>query len=121
MSSVPVYVEGRGNLGRTPMFSQTDFYVYHEFRMGNDGKYRLRFDANASNVFNQSTPYNYYRNYLNRNDGSWLQFENETDVFQPYNWKQMVTDQELRTDPGYNQPRFFQAIRDLRFGVKFSF
>ncbi|MBK8466377.1 MAG: TonB-dependent receptor [Chloracidobacterium sp.] len=43
----------RGDLGRTPTFSQTDFSVSHNIKFGRDGRYALKFDADAINVFNQ--------------------------------------------------------------------
>ncbi len=45
----------RGDLGRTPMFSQTDLSWTHRYSFGNEGKYSLAFDFNVLNVFNQDT------------------------------------------------------------------
>jgi len=45
----------RGDLGRTPAFTQTDLALTHRYRFGNDGRYTVAFDINASNVFNQNT------------------------------------------------------------------
>jgi hypothetical protein len=50
-SGVPVFVEGRGNLGRTDVLTQTNLLVSHEFRM--PGTKRIRLEFNALNVFNQ--------------------------------------------------------------------
>lgn len=119
ISSTPVYVNGRGDMGRTPVFSQTDLYVYHEVRMGE--RYRFKIDANITNLFNQSTVTNRYQNYLHRQDGSYLQFENEADFFKGFDYKQMIADQELRLDPGYGWNSGFQGNRDIRFGLKFYF
>ena len=47
----PILVEGRGSLGRTPMLSQTDLLVSHEFGLAGTKKLRLEF--NALNIFNQ--------------------------------------------------------------------
>ena len=51
-SGVPVFVEGRGNLGRTDALTQTDLLVSHEFRLGGGDK-RLRLEFNGLNIFNQ--------------------------------------------------------------------
>jgi hypothetical protein len=51
-SNVPVFVEGRGNLGRTDALTQTDLLVSHELRLGGGDK-RLRFEFNGLNIFNQ--------------------------------------------------------------------
>ena len=67
ISSVPVYVKDRGDLGRTPVFSQTDFYVYHEVQAGRSMKpIASGSKRNVSNLFNQSTVTGKYSNYLNR-------------------------------------------------------
>src|SRR6266542_2853424 len=44
---------GRGNLGRTPAFSQTDFAVTHRYKITE--QYVLAFDFNVINLFNQAT------------------------------------------------------------------
>jgi TonB dependent receptor len=121
ISSVPVYVNGRADLDRTPVFSQVDFYVYHEFSFPKHDQLRFRIDANISNLLNQDTVTSRYTNYLNRNDGSYLQFQNPTDYFKGFDWKAMVAQQTLRTDPGYNKDDGWQAPRNMRFGLKFIF
>ncbi|MBK9216534.1 MAG: carboxypeptidase regulatory-like domain-containing protein [Chloracidobacterium sp.] len=45
---------GRGDLGRTPTFSQTDFAIRHSIKFGKDGRFNLKFDADVINLFNQS-------------------------------------------------------------------
>src|SRR5690606_30071887 len=51
VNHIPVYVEGRGDMGRTPFFTQTDIQVAHEFRLGEVKRLRLEF--NMENIFNQ--------------------------------------------------------------------
>jgi carboxypeptidase family protein/TonB-dependent receptor-like protein len=48
---IPLLVEGRGSLGRTPVLTQTDLLVSHEFAL--PGTKRVRLEFNALNVFNQ--------------------------------------------------------------------
>lgn len=48
-----VFVNGRGDLGRTPVLSTTGLVVGHEFTF-KEG-HRLRFEFNAENLFNQKT------------------------------------------------------------------
>ena len=50
---IPIFVDGRGSLGRTPYLSQTDLLVSQDIRMG--GSKKLRLEANVLNVFNQKT------------------------------------------------------------------
>jgi hypothetical protein len=65
-NDIDVFVNGRGDLGRTPHLTQTDLMIAHEFKMGETK--RIRFEANATNVFNQKTPRHIF-DYLNRGAG----------------------------------------------------
>ena len=50
---VPIYFNGRGDLGRTPMFNQTDLLINHDFRMR--GNRSIGLQANITNLFDQET------------------------------------------------------------------
>ncbi|MDQ2922389.1 MAG: TonB-dependent receptor, partial [Acidobacteriota bacterium] len=50
---VPIFYKGRGDLGRTPWFTQTDALVAHTINLGEH--VHLKFDANITNLFNQAT------------------------------------------------------------------
>lgn len=119
ISTVPIYVNGRGDLGRTPVFSQTDLYIYHEFKVHE--RWRFKIDANCSNLFNRGTATSRYTNYLNRNEANVVQFDNDVDFFKGFDWKAMVKAQDLHMDPGFNKPSFFQGYRDMRIGFKVTF
>jgi len=45
-------LEGRGNLGRSPVFTQTDFNISHRIKFGE--RYGLSFDFNVINIFNEA-------------------------------------------------------------------
>jgi hypothetical protein len=47
--------ERRGDLGRTPMFSQTDFGITHRYRFGRDNRFTLVGNVNVLNLFDQKT------------------------------------------------------------------
>lgn len=47
-------LNGRGDLGRTEMFTQTDFAVRHKYRFGSNEKYSMVFDLDILNLFNES-------------------------------------------------------------------
>jgi len=49
-----IVVSKRGDMGRTEMFSQTDFAIRHRFRFGRDNRFSLVFEADALNVFNEA-------------------------------------------------------------------
>jgi len=50
-SGYPIRYLGRGSEGRTPVFSQTDFFVQHDVKLG--GARRLQLSMNVINLFNQ--------------------------------------------------------------------
>lgn len=43
----------RGDQGRTPMFTQTDFAIHHGIRFGKDARYTLKLDLDILNLFNE--------------------------------------------------------------------
>jgi hypothetical protein len=61
-NQIPIYVNGRGDMGRTPFFNQTDLMVAHEFKVG-EAK-RLRLEMNVINLFNQKTGVFVFDRYL---------------------------------------------------------
>lgn len=46
---------GRGDMGRTPVFTQTDLSVAHHFKFGDNEQREIVFDFNVINAFNQAT------------------------------------------------------------------
>lgn len=48
------FLFGRGDLGRTERFTQTDLAVTHRYRFGRDNRFGMEFMVNATNVFNQN-------------------------------------------------------------------
>ncbi len=66
-NSIGVFVNGRGDMGRTPWLTQTDLLVGHEFKVSETKRIRLEF--NALNLFNQKTARNRFFT-LNRGAGS---------------------------------------------------
>jgi len=44
----------RGDLGRTPIYSQTDLNFTHRYNFGRDLKYTMAFDVNVTNLFNEA-------------------------------------------------------------------
>src|SRR5262249_34262758 len=45
----------RGDLGRSPILTQTDLALTHRYKFGKDEHYTLAFDFNVLNAFNQNT------------------------------------------------------------------
>jgi hypothetical protein len=44
----------RGDLGRTPTFTQTDLNLSHKFKFGRDNRFAAAFDLNITNLFNEA-------------------------------------------------------------------
>lgn len=52
---IPIPETKRGDLGRSPMFTQTDLNFTHRIRFGRDNKYQIAMDFNVVNVFNENS------------------------------------------------------------------
>jgi hypothetical protein len=118
----PLYYLGRNSDGRTPMLSNTDFYVQHEFRLPN-GK-RFQVNANVLNLFDQRAVANKFNNM--RRAGAGLNI-NETAFYAGQVNVQALIDASvfpatsLRIDPRFLMASDYQTPIQARFGVKFLF
>ncbi len=122
VQDVPVFINGRGDLGRTPFFTQTDFAIQHDIRAGgHEGRY-FRIELNVRNLFNQSTVIDRFKTESHANDGA-LTFANTADIFKGYDALKLAQNplQPVRIDPRYNLASAFQLPRELRFGFHFIF
>jgi hypothetical protein len=127
-NSIGVFVNGRGDMGRTPWLTQTDAVVGHEFRFGETK--RLRFEFNALNLFNQKTARN---RFFGLNRGSGLDEENSAidlnhiNLFNGYDYNALLreTPDQLSGrgafDPRYGLSDLFNTGFQGRFLVKFIF
>ncbi|HVQ39428.1 MAG TPA: hypothetical protein VMS31_17955, partial [Pyrinomonadaceae bacterium] len=61
---VPIFYNGRGDLGRSDAYTQTDLLVQHTYNITE--RVGLRFEANVQNLFNQAAILN-LRSRINRN------------------------------------------------------
>src|SRR5687768_5292301 len=62
-NSADAFVNGRGDMGRTPTLTRTDLLVAHSLRVGRSKD--LRLELNVLNLFNQKTARHLY-NFLNK-------------------------------------------------------
>lgn len=123
---IPLFVNGRGDLGRTPVLSQTDLLVGHEVKMGETK--RIRFEFNAQNVFNQKTTRHIF-NQLNRGAGSGYRAAainlSNTNLFNGYDYRAMLNATQAGGtsvyDPRYLMPDLFNPGFQGRIMVKFIF
>jgi hypothetical protein len=115
-SNYPVQYLGRKSDGRTDTFSQTDFYVQHEFRLGGDR--RLQVSLNVLNVFDQETAISRWATYQLLNGVTF----DEADFYAGrLDFDRLIREQGVTQDPRFLQNSFFQAPISARVGVKFIF
>jgi outer membrane receptor protein involved in Fe transport len=139
-------LNGRGDLGRTPTFTQTDFAISHKYRFGNDGRFTLALDLNILNLFNQSTVLGKYEGLLQNEFGpgdfgidptandesgnrAFAQAVLNGTISQQRILALVCKDPTVETcapgtnpvDARYNQPNLFQGPRQVRFGFRLMF
>ena len=123
-NSAPVFPEGRGDLGRTPVLSQTDMVVAHEWKLPNSEDKKVRFEFNMLNVFNQKTARHVFNDYNRQRSSSEIDFAT-IDMAKGYDYKAQVlnntSDKAVSLDPRFKQNDLFNPGFAGRFGVKFIF
>ena len=122
---VPIYFNGRGDLGRTPMFSQADLLINHDFKLGASRTVSLQ--VNVSNLFDQETmtgmAFAAYRdalvipNFASRPADAF---------FQPGGFDTLAIQSSRlpasgRPDPRYTQPNAYQSARSIRVMGRLAF
>jgi carboxypeptidase family protein/TonB-dependent receptor-like protein len=131
----PVFVNGRGDLGRTPVMSQLDLNVMQEFKLA--GRSRVQLLANIDNTFDQDTYTAYYPGnsygptpYISATGGYGnVNITQPAPVlFQPggYDYKKIVADYiagggNLKDNPFYKTAQNFQGRRQIRVQAKITF
>jgi len=118
---VPVFFNGRGDLGRTPALTQTDLLLAHTISMGE--RVKMRFDVNVTNLFNQAAMAN-VDSTLNRN-GS-LNGKLSVIDFYKGGWDanklvNPVDGAAPARNINYGFPTRYQGIRDVRLGMRLQF
>lgn len=141
-----IVVTGRNDLGRTELFTETDFAIRHRWRFGNDDRYTVVLEADVLNAFNEA-------NVLNRENGAVLDGYDvtlpqwglitpaqEADCLNNNNFAPClltayrnfqlngapliladVMNNAANRNPTYNYPNSFQGPRSVRFGFRFLF
>ena len=139
-------LNGRGDLGRTPRFSQTDLSVQHRYRFGRDNRVALEPFIDIINLFDQKnvigvqntistaniTGANLFANGCTTCGGATATLrEGATinsivrgisvrDAVLAY-LNNPATPASARVFNTYNQPNNYQAPRDIRFGARLFF
>ncbi|MEO8077672.1 MAG: TonB-dependent receptor [Acidobacteriota bacterium] len=119
-SNYPVNYLGRGSDGRTPVFSQSDIFVQHAFRLGGTKQVVLGF--NVLNLFNQDTAVSKFSTFQRTGavtpDESLFYAGKQTleSLIAP-----ALASKALTTDPRFLLANGFQEPIQARIGVKFLF
>ncbi len=126
----------RGDLGRSPTFSQTDMNVTHRYKFGSDNRYTMAFDLSINNVWNQDTVLAIYptMNTTTGRPNDAAMFPGAPAAQRPRLYAnayitgallQPILDRIATTtgakDNRYKMPQIFQGPRDVRFGFRFIF
>ncbi|MEW6130400.1 MAG: TonB-dependent receptor [Acidobacteriota bacterium] len=118
---VPVYYNGRGDLGRTPALTQTDVLVAHTYGLTEHTK--VKFDFNVLNVFNQAAVLNIGQQ-LNRN-GNLNAFVSVADFYAHGFDAESLVNPANGASPArsaiYGLPTAYQGNRTVRLGFHFIF
>ena len=124
-NQIPVFVNGRGDMGRTPFLTRTDLLVAHQLGMG--GSKALRFELNLLNVFNQKTATHIF-NYLNKGAGQPRGDAaidlSKTNLFNGYDYRALINATPAGKgayDPRYGMDDLWQTGAQGQFSIKFLF
>jgi hypothetical protein len=115
-NNYPVNYAGRLSDGRTPMFSQTDLFVQHSFKM--PGNKNLQLSLNVLNLLNQDTATGVHSTYQKTGTNG-VQIDEA--LF--YSGTQTIASRlnTIVKDPRFLMDNAYQAPILARFGVKFTF
>jgi hypothetical protein len=124
ITSTPAFPYGRGDLGRTPFFFNSDVNVQHELLpVKAREQMRVRLELGIFNLFNSATVTDRYKTITNQNDvgSTGLTFGNYADIFKGFDTKSLMNAQKVRVDAEYGLANHFQSPRQLRFQMSFFF
>lgn len=114
--SVPFFPYGRGDMGRSPIYSNIDLSIYHTLRL--HGRAQLHLYLNVFNLLDQDTvtrlATSRYRDQLpGVTDAGFFQGFDEAAI--------VAANGKVRPDPRFGQPDQFLGARTMRVQAKFSF
>jgi len=132
---VPIFLNGRGDMGRSDMFSQTDFSVSHKYKFGRDNKYGVGVNLNIINLFDQKTAMSVFTDKSNIAIFGGTTFDavgcaggdypcvlgkfNRGELYDYINGR--IADSATGIDQRYGMADTFQGRRQVRFGFNFFF
>ena len=124
-NTIPVLVNGRGDMGRTPFLTRTDLLVSHDLHVS--GPRRVRFELNVLNLFNQKTATHVF-NSLNKGAGlaradSAMDLS-KVDLAQGYDYSALILASPSGAkafDPRYGRADLWQPGTQGQFSIKYLF
>ncbi len=144
---VPLVATQRGDMGRTPTFTQTDLSLTHSYKFGRDGRFKIVGDITVLNAFNENNvtalnPQKFFHNSITE-DQFVQEFANcytgvgvcgyDVQGFQ-YTTEFMnavlngdaapfvqALDTPDNRNAAFGTPSAFQGKRNVRFGFRFIF
>ena len=112
--SVPIFDDARGNMGRSPIYSQTDLFLQHDFRFRGA---RLNLGLTVNNVFDQDTVTRLFTTrYRDAIAGI-----TDAQFFQGFDVAALAAARALRPDARFNQADQFLGARSFRVQTRISF
>jgi hypothetical protein len=135
-SVTPQIFYHRGDLGRTPTYSQTDLNITHRYRFGRDNRYTVAADLNFLNLWDQDTVTGLYptMNTTTGRPNDAAMFPAAPAAQRPVLYANAYTSGALlqpilnriaaspdRPDARYKMPQLFQSPRVVRFGFRLLF
>jgi outer membrane receptor protein involved in Fe transport len=110
----PILYLGRHSDGRTPVFSQTDLYIDHDFEVAENK--RIQLSLNIINLFDQDTTTG-----IDSNETWDNIFVTNEKFFQGIDVPSLIEEQETYRNPFFLMGWRFQSAREIRLGIKFLF
>ncbi len=120
----------RGDLGRSPTFTQTDFNVTNRYRFGRDNRFTMALDLNFLNLWDQSTVTGIYPT-MNTNTsrpsaaGLGLSSRDYANGYTSGALLDRILNHIATTtnqrDARYKLPQLYQSPRAVRFGFRMMF
>ena len=118
--SAPTFPNGRGDLGRTPMYIQTDASLAHQFRVSE--RTTLRIEGQFINLLNQAAPIT-RQTQMSRSSAISAAQLPLSKFFSGYKVSDFVYPGSASPthNPYWGRPIGYQAPRDVRIGVNLMF
>lgn len=122
-------LNGRGDLGRTEKFTQSDVALRHKYRFGSNERFTMVFDLDVLNLFNEANVLSVGQLVNARIDyAAFVPGDSATEIVQNFfnGGVRNIVNSQLTADPttldaSYGLPNSFQGGRSVRFGFRLLF